>query len=99
MTELYIESLVAEYNINRELKARVLTDLWQTVFIRNYVDDEPEDAYDYEPDDDDKSYLDYCSECRTPLANIPANEIAREYYSGSLYKYCSWQCRRCSFSR
>ena len=96
MAELYIESLVAEYNINRELKARVLTDLWETMFIRNYVDDESD--YDYEPYYD-KSYLDDCSDCMIPLANIPSDEIATAYCNGRLYKYCSWQCRRCSFAR
>ena len=95
MAELYIESLVAEYNINRESKARVLTDLWETMFIRNYVDDESD--YDYEPYYD-KSYLDDCSDCMIPLANIPSDEIATAYCNGRLYKYCSWQCRRCSFA-
>ena len=96
MTELYIESLVADYNINRELKARVLTDLLQTVFIRNYVDDEPEDADEFESDYD--MNVGYCAECRKPLDNIPVNEIATAYYCGSLYEYCSWQCRKCLFS-
>ena len=97
MTELYIKSLVVEYNINRELKACVLTDLCQTMFIRNYVYDKLEDADVYEPDYD--MYVGYCAECRIPLANIPVNKIATAYYCGSLYKCCSWQCRRCLFSR
>ena len=90
-TELYIESLVSEYNSNRELKARVLTKLWETMFIRNYVNDEPEDDNVYEPEYG--MNLDYCAECSIPLANIPVNEIVTEYHCGIRYKRCSWKCR------